>query len=218
VSLEVAAGEFLAIMGPSGSGKSSLLHLIGGLDRPTSGSVAVDGRALQTLNETGLALYRRAQVGFVFQFFNLIANLTVRDNIELPALLNKARPPEAARRAAQLMDRLGIAAQADKLPAQLSGGQRQRVAIARALVNQPSLLLADEPTGNLDSAAGSEVLRLFQELHAQGQTIVLVTHDPAAAAYAGRVIFLRDGQICGDASGLSRAEIAFRLSELAHPA
>ena len=218
VNLEVATGEFLAIMGPSGSGKSSLLHLMGGLDRPTSGSVEVAGQALQTLNETGLALYRRAQVGFVFQFFNLIANLNVRDNIELPALLNGARPAEAGRRSARLLERLGIAAQAAKLPAQLSGGQRQRVAIARALVNQPSLLLADEPTGNLDSAAGNEVLRLFQELHAQGQTIILVTHDPAAAAYAGRVIFLRDGLICGDESGLARAEIAMRLSELAQPA
>lgn len=208
VNLEVATGEFLAIMGPSDSGKSSLLHLMGGLDRPTSGSVEVAGQALQTLNETGLALYRRAQVGFVFQFFNLIANLNVRDNIELPALLNGAR----------LLERLGIAAQAAKLPAQLSGGQRQRVAIARAMVNQPSLLLADEPTGNLDSAAGNEVLRLFQELNAQGQTIILVTHDPAAAAYAGRVIFLRDGLICGDESGLARPEIAMRLSELAQPA
>lgn len=214
VSLRVAPGEFVAVMGPSGSGKSSLLHLVGGLDRPTAGSVTVAGQPLHHLNETGLALYRRAQVGFVFQFFNLVTNLTVRGNIELPALLGHARPAEAARRAGQLMERLGIASQAGKMPAQLSGGQRQRVAIARALVNQPSLLLADEPTGNLDTTAGNEVLRLFQELHSQGQTIVLVTHDPSAAAHAGRVVFLRDGQVCDDARGLARADIALRLSEL----
>ena len=218
VNLIVAQGEFVAIMGPSGSGKSSLLHLLGGLDRPTSGSVTVAGQALPNLSETSLALYRRAHVGVVFQFFNLIANLSVRDNIELPALLHGVNPADAARRAKDLLERLGIAAQAAKLPAQLSGGQRQRAAIARALINRPSLLLADEPTGNLDSSAGSEVLGLFQELHAQGQTIVLVTHDPGAAAHAGRVIFLRDGLVCADETGLARADIALRLSELAQPA
>jgi len=215
VSLEIGQGEFTAIMGPSGSGKSTLLHLLGGLDRATSGSVQVAGQSLERLNETQLALFRRAQVGFVFQFFNLIANLSVQDNIELPGLLEKQlRPAEVRQRARQLMERLGIAAQAGKLPVQLSGGQRQRVAVARALINQPSLLLADEPTGNLDSAAGSEVLALFRDLNAQGQTIVLVTHDPAAAAHASRVIFLRDGLICDDQRGLERAAIAYRLAEL----
>ncbi len=214
VDFMVQPGEYVAIMGPSGSGKSTLLHLLGGLDRPSQGQVHIAGQALHAMNETGLALFRRAHVGFVFQFFNLIANLTVRDNIELPALLeSRQRPAEISNRADELMETLGIIAQASKLPAQLSGGQRQRVAIARALINRPSLLLADEPTGNLDSRSGAEVLDLFAELNQRGQTIVLVTHDPAAAARAHRVIFLRDGQILRDETGLDRAAIAFRLSE-----
>jgi ABC-type lipoprotein export system ATPase subunit len=151
----------------------------------------------------------------VFQFFNLITNLTVRDNIELPALLDgRARGAEISCRASVLMETLGIATQAGKLPAQLSGGQRQRVAIARALINEPDILLADEPTGNLDSASGLEVLRLFKELNAQGQTIVLVTHDPAAAAHAGRIVLLRDGQVVGDGSGLDAAAVAYRMSHV----
>ncbi len=211
VSLTIQPGEFVAIMGPSGSGKSTLLHLLGGLDRPASGQVIVAGQPLHGMDETQLALFRRAHVGFVFQFFNLITNLTVRDNIELPALLNgRAHSVEISRRADALMETLGIASQADKLPAQLSGGQRQRVAIARALINQPELLLADEPTGNLDSASGAEVLRLFKELYVQGQTIVLVTHDPAAAAHAERVVFLQDGHIVGEDSGLDAATISQR--------
>jgi putative ABC transport system ATP-binding protein len=198
VSLSVQAGEFVAIMGPSGSGKSTLLHLLGGLDRPATGEVIVAGLPLHAISETQLALFRRAHVGFVFQFFNLITNLTVRDNIELPAWLNsQARAAEIARRADALMETLGIASQAAKLPAQLSGGQRQRAAIARALINQPELLLADEPTGNLDSASGVEVMRLFKELNAQGQTVVMVTHDPIAAAYAARTVSICDGQIVG---------------------
>lgn len=196
VSLDVDSCEFVAIMGPSGSGKSTLLHLIGGLDRPSSGEVVVAGQPLHKLDETHLALFRRKHVGFVFQFFNLIANLTVRDNIELPALLDgRGRASDIARRAAELMDRLEIGAQAAKLPAQLSGGQRQRVAIARALINRPEILLADEPTGNLDSVSGAEVLRLFKQLNEQGQTIVLITHDQTAASYARRGVFIRDGQI-----------------------
>jgi putative ABC transport system ATP-binding protein len=215
ISLTVAPGEFVAIMGPSGSGKSTLLHLLGGLDRPTSGQVVVTGRHLHAMSETQLALFRRAHVGFVFQFFNLITNLTVRDNIELPALLDgRTRSAEISRRATALMETLGIVSQAAKLPAQLSGGQRQRVAIARALINRPDILLADEPTGNLDSASGTEVLRLFKELNAQGQTIVLVTHDPAAAAHAARAVFLRDGQIVGEATGLDAAAIAHRVSQI----
>jgi putative ABC transport system ATP-binding protein len=203
VSLSIEPGEFVAVMGPSGSGKSTLLHLLGGLDRPTSGEVIVAGRPLHAMNETQLALFRRAHVGFVFQFFNLIANLTVRDNIELPALLDShTRAREISRRADALMETLGIAAQAGKLPAQLSGGQRQRVAIARALINRPDLLLADEPTGNLDSASGAEVMRLFKQLHEQSQTIVLVTHDPDAAAHAKRAVFIRDGQITPEGAGV----------------
>jgi len=216
VSLSIQPGEFVAIMGPSGSGKSTLLHLLGGLDRPASGQVRVAGQPLHAMNETQLALFRRAHVGFVFQFFNLIANLTVRDNIELPALLNgRTRGSEISRRADALMETLSIATQAAKLPAQLSGGQRQRVAIARALVNRPDILLADEPTGNLDSASGVQVLRLFKELNAQGQTIVLVTHDPAAAAHAARIVFLHDGQLVGDETGLDAAAIARRISQTA---
>lgn len=216
VSLEIQSGEFVAIMGPSGSGKSTLLHLLGGLDKPNAGELEVNGLALHKLNETQLALFRRQHVGFVFQFFNLIANLTVQDNIELPGLLEGIgqRRAQVSLRAQALMTTLGIAAQAKKLPAQLSGGQRQRVAIARALINEPKLLLADEPTGNLDSASGAEVLRLFKTLNAEGQTIVLVTHDPGAAAYASRVVFLRDGLIRSDETGLDRAAIAYRLSEL----
>jgi putative ABC transport system ATP-binding protein len=216
VSLQIAPGEFVAVMGPSGSGKSTLLHLLGGLDRPASGEVVVAGQPLHALSETQLALFRRGHVGFVFQFFNLIANLTVRDNIELPALLDgRARGAEISHRADALMGTLDIAAQAAKLPAQLSGGQRQRVAIARALINQPDILLADEPTGNLDSASGAEVLRLFKTLNAQGQTVVLVTHDPAAAAHASRVVFIRDGQIIGEGASLDAAQIASRLSHVA---
>jgi putative ABC transport system ATP-binding protein len=215
VSLSIHAGEFVAIMGPSGSGKSTLLHLLGGLDRPASGEVIVSGQPLHAMSETRLALFRRGQVGFVFQFFNLIANLTVRDNIELPALLDgQTRATEASRRSNALMETLGIIEQASKLPAQLSGGQRQRVAIARALINRPGLLLADEPTGNLDSASGAEVLRLFKKLNVQGQTIVLVTHDPAAAAHASRAVFIRDGQITGEATGLDAAQIAYRISQM----
>ena len=215
VSLSVHAGEFVAIMGPSGSGKSTLLHLFGGLDRPASGEVIVADRPLHAMSETQLALFRRGHIGFVFQFFNLIANLTVRDNIELPMLLDgRARASEVSHRSNALMETLGIVEQASKLPAQLSGGQRQRVAIARALINRPDLLLADEPTGNLDSASGAEVLRLFKELNAQGQTIVLVTHDPAAAAHASRAVFIRDGQITGEAIGLDAAQIAYRISQM----
>jgi len=202
VSLSIQPGEFVAIMGPSGSGKSTLLHLLGGLDRPASGEVVVAGQSLHTMSETQLALFRRRHVGFVFQFFNLITNLTVRDNIELPALLDgRVRGGEISRRADELMETLDIATQAAKLPAQLSGGQRQRVAIARALINRPDILLADEPTGNLDSASGTEVLCLFKSLNVQGQTIVLVTHDPTAAAHATRIVFLRDGHVTEDGDG-----------------
>jgi putative ABC transport system ATP-binding protein len=196
VNFCVEPGEFVAVMGPSGSGKSTLLHLLGGLDRPTSGEVVVAGQPLHAMNETQLSLFRRKHVGFVFQFFNLITNLTVRDNIELPGLLDRrVREAEISRQADKLMEMLSITAQAGRLPAQLSGGQRQRVAIARALINRPDILLADEPTGNLDSASGVDVLRLFKTLNAQGQTVVLVTHDPTIAAQAERIVLIQDGQV-----------------------
>ena len=197
ISLEICRGEFVVIMGPSGSGKSTLLHLLGGLDNPSSGQVIVAGQALHALNETRLALFRRKHVGFVFQSFNLIANLSVRDNVELPGLLSAhERPAAVSQRASELLETLGIASQAKKLPAQLSGGQRQRVAIARALINTPDILLADEPTGNLDSAGAADVMRLFGQLNQQGQTIVMVTHDPAIAACAERTIRLKRRYDC----------------------
>jgi len=214
VTLEIAAGDYCAIMGPSGSGKSTLLHLVGGLDQPSAGTVTVAGNALQELDQTALARYRRSHIGFVFQFFNLIDNLTVQANVELPALLERGRERRAIRaHADELLDRLGIADQAQKHPWELSGGQQQRVAIARALINDPALLLADEPTGNLDSKSGQEVLGILDECNKQGQTILMVTHDAFAAARAKQVILLRDGQLAGRLVGGDAREIGDRLAE-----
>jgi len=193
VNLEVARGEALAIMGPSGCGKSTLLHLIGGLDRPSAGELWLAGRRIDRLSERELARLRRHEVGFVFQAYHLMDELTAQENVELPALLAGRSPGEARRRARQLLDQVGLAERADHLPSALSGGQRQRVAIARALANEPQLVLADEPTGNLDSAATLEVLRLFEALHAAGLTLVIVTHDERIAATADRLISMRDG-------------------------
>jgi putative ABC transport system ATP-binding protein len=188
-----------AIMGPSGSGKSTLLNLVAGVDRPTSGSVLVAGEDLGRLNEAQLARFRRAKVGFVFQFFNLLANLTVLENVLIPAELNGARPGEARSRAQELLARLDITQLADRYPARLSGGQQQRVAIARALVNGPLLLLADEPTGALDTRSGEQVMELIGGLNQDGQTVLLVTHDPKlAAGHAGRIVTLIDGRIDDD--------------------
>jgi putative ABC transport system ATP-binding protein len=196
VSVTVAAGEVAAIMGPSGSGKSTLLNLIAGLDRPTSGTVTVAGQRIDTLGEGALARFRARHVGIIFQFFNLLDDLTVADNVLLPAQLAGASRRRARARAAELIERLGLDGHRDAYPARLSGGQRQRVAIARALINSPELLLADEPTGALDTATGQEIGRLLSELNAAGQTLVLVTHDPALAArYAARTIRLVDGQV-----------------------
>ena len=193
VSLDVAAGETVAVMGPSGCGKSTLLHLLGGLDRPTGGEVWLAGQSLGRLGERALARLRRDAVGFVFQAFHLMDELTAAENVELPALLAGRSPRAARRRAAGLLERVGLADRARFLPAALSGGQRQRVAIARALVSDPLVVLADEPTGNLDSAATLEVLRLFDSLHTAGQTLVVVTHDSRIAATADRLISMRDG-------------------------
>ncbi|MBN1873818.1 MAG: ABC transporter ATP-binding protein [Anaerolineae bacterium] len=209
VSLDIQAGDFVAIMGPSGSGKSTLLHLMGGLDRPSTGLVTVKGVILNKMNETALAKFRRAHIGFIFQFFNLIDNLTIQANIELPALLQNRQDRKATRhRATSLMERLGILDQAQKHPWELSGGQQQRVAIARALINTPTLLLADEPTGNLDSTSGREVLNILQEFNAQGQTILMVTHDAAAAANAKQVIFIHDGRLVEQMPGNNVQRIA----------
>jgi putative ABC transport system ATP-binding protein len=215
VSLELAQGDFVAVMGHSGSGKSTLLHLIGGLDRPTAGSVQVGEYLLNGMNETALAKFRRARIGFVFQFFNLVENLTVQANVELPALLMNKKNKKAIRKQSdELLERLGIVAQTHKHPWELSGGEQQRVAIARALINNPTLLLADEPTGNLDSANGQGVLDVLNEFHRQGQTILLVTHDPLAAARAQRVMFLHDGLFVGSMTGGDAGGIARRLTEL----
>src|SRR6266536_2956262 len=193
VDLDVAAGETVAIMGPSGCGKSTLLHLLGGLDRPSGGEVRLAGSRGDQMSERALARLRQDSVGFVFQAFHLMDELTAVENVELPALL-AGRPARAARRRATgLIERVGLAERAGFLPAALSGGQRQRVAIARALGNEPLVVLADEPTGNLDSTATLEVLRLFESLHAAGQTLVVVTHDSRIAATADRMISMRDG-------------------------
>jgi len=193
VDLEVAPGEALAIMGPSGCGKSTLLHLLGGLDRASAGELWLAGRRVDRLSERGLAQFRRHDVGFVFQAFHLMDELTAQENVELPALLAGRSPRHARRRARQLLDQVGLSERAVHLPSALSGGQRQRVAIARALANEPRIVLADEPTGNLDSAATLELLRLFDGLHAAGLTLVVVTHDERIAATADRTISMRDG-------------------------
>jgi len=198
VSLTVEEGEFTAVMGPSGSGKSTLLNLIAGLDRPTSGSVTVAGSDLGRMSEAALARFRRDRVGFVFQFFHLLPNLTALENVLIPAQLKSTTSAEASGR--ELLDQLGIAEVADRYPAKLSGGQQQRVAIARALINKPSLLLADEPTGALDTRSGDQVMELLMQLHRSGQTILLVTHDAKLATrYAARVISVLDGKIVDDA-------------------
>ncbi|MFI6737946.1 MULTISPECIES: ABC transporter ATP-binding protein [Nonomuraea] len=198
VDLQVEPGEFVAIMGPSGSGKSTLVHMLGGLDTRTSGEIWLDGKRVDTLSESAWALLRRKKVGFVFQFFNLVANMTVGDNVELPALLAGASPKVARERRESLLGALNLTDRAEASPAQLSGGEQQRVALARALANQPSVLLADEPTGNLDSRNTRDVLRLLSDVHKEGQTIVMVTHDARVASLADRLVSLFDGEIVDD--------------------
>ncbi|WP_129842126.1 ABC transporter ATP-binding protein [Streptomyces sp. RFCAC02] len=198
VDLAVPAGQTLAVTGPSGCGKSTLLGLLGGLDRPTDGEVWLGGHRIDDLRERALAGLRRRTVGFVFQSHHLMDELTAAENIQLPALLAGTSPRAARVRAAGLLERVGLADRARHLPSQLSGGQRQRIAIARALVNEPLIVLADEPTGNLDTAATHEILRLFGELRAAGQSLVVVTHDQRVAATADRVISMRDGTLADD--------------------
>ncbi|MGH3472072.1 MAG: ABC transporter ATP-binding protein [Nocardioidaceae bacterium] len=193
VHLAVDQGETVAVMGPSGCGKSTLLHVLGGLDRPSSGEVWLAGRRIDTMSERELAQMRRTVVGFVFQAFHLMDELTAVENVELPALLAGHTPGRARGRALQLLEQVGMSDRVTHLPSGLSGGQRQRVAIARALVNEPLVVLADEPTGNLDSAATLDVLRLFKQLRVAGQTIVIVTHDERVGATADRLISMRDG-------------------------
>ncbi|MFJ5547544.1 ABC transporter ATP-binding protein [Streptomyces sp. NPDC093225] len=196
LDLEVRAGEAVAVMGPSGCGKSTLLNLVAGLDRATSGTVRVHGQDLGDLGETGLALFRRRHIGMVFQFFNLIDDLPALDNVALAAQLTGTSARQARRRALELMDELGVAGRRDTYPAALSGGERQRVAVARALVNRPALLLADEPTGALDSRSGEQVMDLLIDLNQIGQTLLIVTHDPKLAARcASRLVEMADGRV-----------------------
>ena len=195
IDLEVARGEFVALVGPSGSGKSTLMAILGCLDSPSAGTYALDGHAVEGLSGSALARIRNEKVGFVFQTYNLLPRSTVARNVELPMLYAGIGGRERRERSLALLERVGIPEKAHRLPAELSGGQRQRVAIARALANGPALLLADEPTGALDSKTGAEVLGLFQELHRQGHTVVLVTHDASIAALAGRRVELYDGLV-----------------------
>jgi putative ABC transport system ATP-binding protein len=213
VDISIERGEFVAIMGPSGCGKSTLLNLLAGLDRPTAGEVWLDGKRIDGLSETDLARLRRRKVGFVFQFFNLVPTLTAVENVELPLLLVGRGRREARRSAKALMSDLGIPEKAEAAPTELSGGQQQRVALARALANRPDVVLADEPTGNLDSAAARGVLGHFREARSRGQTLLLVTHDASVASAADRVIMLRDGLVA-DETELAAARQVAPLLEL----
>src|SRR5678809_923483 len=199
VSLSVEGGKLTAVMGPSGSGKSTLMHILAGLDRPTSGGVSIAGADITSLNDAQLTRLRRAHIGFIFQFFNLLPMLTAEENIALPLKLAGGKPdPEWMR---ELTEKVGLGARLGHRPSELSGGQQQRVAVARALVSRPSVMFADEPTGNLDSTTGGEILALLrQSVDEFGQTVVMVTHDPEAASYADRLVVLRDGRLVHDAA------------------
>jgi putative ABC transport system ATP-binding protein len=198
VSLQIERGEYVAIMGPSGSGKSTLMNLIGCLDTPTKGSYLLNGKQVRQMNDNELARIRNEEIGFVFQTFNLLPRATALRNVELPLVYAGMAPKDRERRAREALDKVELTSRMTHRPNELSGGQRQRVAIARALVNNPSILLADEPTGNLDSKTGLEIMGLFERLHKAGNTIVLVTHEADVAAYAYRAIHIRDGQVEND--------------------
>lgn len=195
VSLSVQAGEFIALMGPSGCGKSTLLNLLGAIDRPDSGEVLLNGQPTSRLGDDALTRLRRVEVGYVFQFFNLLPTLNAAENVELPLLLQGERPKAARQKALAALEAVGLAERVGHVPGELSGGQMQRVAIARALIHQPSVLLADEPTGNLDSQSGAQILALLTAVARRGQAIVMATHSPEAAAAADRIVRLRDGRV-----------------------
>ena len=195
INLEIADGEFVAVMGPSGCGKSTLLNVVGMLDSPSSGSYLFNGQEVAGLSEAKLAEVRKKNIGFIFQSFNLVDELSVRENVELALLYHDVPASERRRRADEVMDKVGIAHRAKHRPSQLSGGQQQRVAVARALIGEPKLILADEPTGNLDTHHGEEVMKMLQALNAEGSTIVMVTHSPAHADYASRVVNMLDGRV-----------------------
>ncbi len=212
VDLQVQPGEFVAVMGPSGCGKSTLMHLLGGLDRPTKGEVLIAGKNLTDLNDKELSELRRRKIGFIFQFFNLIPVLNAVENAALPLLLDNQKPAEAHAKAAEWLERVGLSDRQSHRPDQLSGGQQQRVAVARALVAEPALILADEPTGNLDSRAGDEIALLLDQIAEKyDRAIIMVTHDPRIAAYADRIIFLKDGKVVDetilDGKSLGHAEL-----------
>src|SRR3954451_3505998 len=211
IDLDVAPGEWVAIMGPSGSGKSTLLHVLGGLDTPDAGAVLVAGEGVAPMSEPRRARLRRAHVGYVFQFFNLVSDMSVADNVELPMLLVGVRRRDARRRAGELLTSLGIGDVLDASPSELSGGQQQRVALARALANRPAVLLADEPTGNLDTDSARQVLALLRKEHDAGQTIVMVTHDARVAAAADRVLVMQDGAFTQEAAVEAPSSTSSRL-------
>jgi putative ABC transport system ATP-binding protein len=199
VNLEVEPGTFTTVMGPSGSGKSTLLYLLGGLDRPSNGTIQVNQQSVETLDENALALYRRRTIGFIFQSFNLIPTLTALENVAFPMRFAQIPRRERQIRAYELLQRVGLADRIHHKPTELSGGQQQRVAVARALVNNPQLILADEPTGNLDTSSGHSIMQLLAELHGQGRTVLVVTHDPRMTAYATCTVYMLDGRIVTEA-------------------
>jgi putative ABC transport system ATP-binding protein len=198
VDLKIKDKEFVAIMGPSGSGKSTMLQMIGCLDRPTSGKVFLDGTDVSKLNDSQLARVRGKKIGFVFQYFNLYPTLTAQGNVELPMMIVEVEKKRREKRALELLKIVGLENRANHLPSQLSGGERQRVSLARALANEPTFILADEPTGNLDSKSGNDIMKIFVELNERGKTIIIVTHDENIASHSKRIIKLKDGQIIGD--------------------
>ena len=207
VSLFIGQGEFVAITGPSGSGKSTLMNILGCLDRPTSGSYQLDGAEVATLNDDQLALTRNKKIGFVFQNFNLLPRISALHNIALPLVYAGVAEKERLSRSLTVLARVGLAERRDHRPNELSGGQRQRIAIARALVNDPAILIADEPTGNLDTKSSLEIMDIFCDLHKQGRTIIMVTHEPDIAAYAERVVHVRDGRILKDEQNADRVAV-----------
>jgi len=206
ISLSVEEGEFFGISGPSGSGKSTLMYLLGGLDHPTEGRIWVGDQEITRLDEDQLAEFRRKKIGFVFQMFNLIPSMTALENVEFPLLFSDSTPAERRRRAIELLERVGLGERLNHRPTELSGGQQQRVAIARALVRDPAIVLADEPTGNLDSQSGGDVLNLLATLNREGRTIVIVSHDPQVVAKAGRSLHLHDGRIVAQGSPRTEGE------------
>lgn len=211
INLEICEGEFVTVMGPSGSGKSTMMNILGCLDRPTEGEYLLDGIEVATMNSNELAKLRNLKIGFVFQGFNLLPRTTALENVELPLLYAGVKTRERRQRALQALESVGLSSRINHRPKELSGGQQQRVAIARALVNKPKIILADEPTGNLDSQTTEEIMAIFQSLSAAGGTILLVTHEPEIALYSQRIVRFRDGQICGDeqviAPHIARAHI-----------